>query len=608
LPRLVLATLAGAFLGLWIVGYADRTGVEAHVAADGVWDLGIFQGFSAWEPGAGRVAGPESELVLAGLWEQAPVAVAVTLASALPTAQVVSVYANGLSAVSRDVGGRLGVLRFGAQADALGRLRLRFVGDGRPLSAVRVARLELVRIGSGGIPAGRWLLYAAFVLAAAVVCRCGMAGTAVSFGVPLLCGLALAWALRSERLVVVAWLPWLLTGLSLGLLAFGVSRVLRLSSSAAGWIAVSLTLRALLVLHPAFQSVDLSFHAHNVWRFAAGQAITSRVSSPAGDGMLTIPYPPLLYAVLSPLVSSEAQAETALRVAMLLFEGLTPWLVLGLLRAAGGSAGAAASAAVAAAVMPEGLLVLAKGIAANILGSCLSLATIWAVVQGTSPAVLGLLAAATFLAHPGAAATLVGLLGLFMSAESVSGRLPARRAAAVGGALALAALLAWFAYYREVAAGTLRSLGSLSVHMQQAPGSFFALRGIHVLKIVQNLGLKFGGAPVWLAVVGLRSEAGGRVQSLLRCWLFGGAMLAALAVFTPFAVRFEYFLVPAVAMAAGQGAELWRQAGRAAWLNLAWASSLALQAWIGYELLLGRFEIISVVIPSPRWVWPLQPW
>jgi hypothetical protein len=608
LPRLVLATLAGALLGLWIVGGADRTGTEAHVTADGVWDRSIFQGFSAWEPDAGRVAGPESELVLTGLWKQAPVAVAVTLASALPTAQVVSVYANGVAAVSRDVGGRPGVLRFDAQADAAGRLRLRFAGDGRPVSAVRVVGLELVRTGSGGIPAARWLLYACLVLVVAVACRCGTMGIAGSFGVPLLCGLALASALRSERLLVVAWLPWLLTGLSLGLLAFGVSKALRLSSSAAGWIAVSLTLRALLALHPAFQAVDLSFHAHNIWRFAAGQAITSRVSSPAGDGMLTIPYPPLLYAVLSPLVSSEAQAETALRVAMLLLEGLTPWLVLGLLRAAGGSPGASAAAAVAAAVMPEGLLVLAKGIAANILGSCLSLATIWAVVQGVSPLLLALLAAAALLAHPGAAATLAGLVGLFVAAESRSGRLPARRAAAVGGAFALAASVAWFAYYREVAAPTLRSLGSLSAHMQQAPGSFFALRGVHVLKIVQNLLLKFGGAPVWLAVVGLRSEARGRVGSLLRCWLGGGVLLAALAVFTPFAVRFEYFLIPAVAMAAGQGAELWRQAGRAAWVNLAWGSSLALQAWIGYLLLLGRFEIISLVIPSPRWVWPLQPW
>jgi hypothetical protein len=39
-----------------------------------------------------------------------------------------------------------------------------------------------------------------------------------------------------------------------------------------------------------------------------------------------------------------------------------------------------------------------------------------------------------------------------------------------------------------------------------------------------------------------------------------------------------------------------------------WASSFVVQAVVGWMLILGRFEIISVIVPSPRWVWPLRPW
>ena len=601
------AALAGTLLGLLLLVGLDRSAEQGHVVADGRWDHGFFRGFSPWEPDGGRVASPDSELVVGGLWSGAPLSVTVTLASALPKAQIVSVYANGARVATRDVGGRFGAMRFAASADGEGTLRLRFVGDGRPASAVRVARLDLAREGRGGVPLRRWLLYAGLLLAAVAVTRCAHAGAAASFALPAAGAVALALASVSERLVVAEHLPWLLTGLALGLLAFAVSRLLSMSEAAAAWVGAAFALRALMALHPAFPGVDLSFHAHNVWRFVAGQAVTSRVASPAGDGTLPIPYPPLLYALVSPFVSSQSSAENALRILMLLLEGSTPWLVLAILKASGASPRAAASAAVTSAVMPEGLLVLAKGIAANVLGAWLSLLVVWALVRGVSAAVLGLLMAAAFLAHPGVAATLVGLIALFVLREARSGRIEGRRIAAILGAGLAAGIIAWLAYYREVAVVTKGSLASLGSHLRDAPGAFFAFRGVHVLKFAQNLLFKMGGGPVALAWAGV-AQGAARGQGLVRTWLAGAALLGVLAVMTPVAFRFEYFVAPAVAMAAGLGAEAWEEKGRGRWVTALWASSFVVQAVVGWMLILGRFEIISVIVPSPRWVWPLRPW
>jgi hypothetical protein len=606
--RAQAAALVGAGLGLLLLGTVDRTAREGHVVADGRWDRGFFRGYSPWEAGAGRVASPDSELVVGGLWSGAPLAVTVTAASALPQAQVVSVYANGAQAVARDLGGRFGTLRFAARADGEGTLRLRFVGDGRPASAIRVARVDVAREGDGGVPPRRWLLYLGLLLALCAVARCAGASPSASLGLPLAAAIAVAWALRAERLGVLEHLPLLLTALILALAAFGVSRLLSMPGSAAAWVAASFGLRALLGLHPAFPGVDLSFHAHNVLKLLAGQPVASRVASPAGDGMLGIPYPPLLYVLVSPFVSSEASAETALRVAIVLLEGSAPWLVLAILRAAGAPARAAAAAAVTLAVMPEGLLVLAKGIAANVLGAWLGLVVAWGLVAGVSAPLLALLMAGAFLAHPGAAATLAGLVLLYALAEARWGRFPKSRAASLLGAGLAAGAFAWLAYYREVAAVTMDTLSTLGSHLRDAPRAFFAFRGIHVLKIAQNLVLKMGGGPLVLALVGLKRGEAGRAGSLLRAWLVASAALAVLAVMTPLAFRFEYFLAPAVAMAAGLGAERWAGEGKGRFVTLLWALAFVVQVTVGLALLLGRFELISVILPSPRWAWPLRLW
>jgi hypothetical protein len=77
---------------------------------------------------------------------------------------------------------------------------------------------------------------------------------------------------------------------------------------------------------------------------------------------------------------------------------------------------------------------------------------------------------------------------------------------------------------------------------------------------------------------------------------------------TPLAFRFEYFLAPAIAMAAGLGAARWQEEGRGRAVTALLAFSFGLQVLVGAALFLGRFELISVIIPSPRWAWPLRLW
>jgi hypothetical protein len=366
----------------------------------------------------------------------------------------------------------------------------------------------------------------------------------------------------------------------------------RLPAWAAAGVALPLAFRLFLVLNPAFPSIDARWHAYNVERYRSGQVIASAVSDAQGRDM-PIPYGVTLYALLGPVTpKGDLEAiEAAVRAAMALLEGTVPLLVALILRGLGGAAGAPFGA-LAAATMPEPLLVLAKGIAANIAGAWLGLAAV-AVEAGAVPvAAMGLLACLSLLAHPGAAATTTILLGAWQAAAWRAG---SRRALLGLAAVGLAVAVAWLAYYREVQALTSGTAGLLATEAGAAPSSFFRLRWVHLGKLVQDLVLKLGGLWVVLAVPGVRA-APPPLRRLLTVWLGSAAAMALLALFTPVALRFEYFAAPAVAMAAGLASPTRK--------GLAWGAAalgLVLQVWLGLALLHGTFDPINVIIPSGRW-------
>jgi hypothetical protein len=583
-----------ALAAMWAIDLGVRAG---SVQMDGRWDRLFLENASPYQPDWKRVLGEDSAVTIGGLWSRVVVHVELTASSALPKAQVVTIHGNGIPLRTQDVGGREGVLRFDAISDGRGRLRLTVTGQSQA-AALRVSSCRVLQDRPARVSARRLLLYAILFIAVAALVQClGLHGAGTLL-VLLATMAGLGAAVACSRLYALASLPRLVLAVGLGLAFALVGRLVGFPRASLAWVAGALIVRFLLGLHPAFPAVDVFFHAHKLSAYEVGTLITSHVGGFGEKGVLPIPYPPLLYAVLSPFLSSGASAETLLRLAAALLEGTAPFVVYGLMRAAGATREAAGFAGAALAAMPEGLLVLAKGIAANILGSWIGLGVLWSAVAGAAWLLVPASALA-LLAHPGSSACLLGLLGSWTT--WFGGR--QRRRLLVSIAIGL--LIAWLVYYRHVVSLTAASLARIGSAAGQEPAVFFDVRWIHVGKLLQNVVLKFGLTPVALAWVGFRSSRCPVIlRSLLVPWLALGALLGALAVVTPLAVRFEYFLAPAVAMAAGVGLVEWSERhGRASAHGMLAVSAL-IQLGLGALLLAGCFDVIDVIIPSPRW----QPW
>ena len=556
-----------------------------------------------------RLAEAGSELRVPGLLAGARVETVATLASALPKAQQVTVWAGGEALHQEWVGGNYGLVRFSAVVPASGELRLRFASPGGSAAAFRLGGVEVVQSSGGRVPARRVLCYAALLLlAAGVGCWAGAGSKGIAAGMGLLAA-ALALGLLAARLPTLGHLTHTLTASAAAcLFALACERLLRLPRWAAAGLAVGFGLKVLLATHPAFPSIDITFHAHNVQRLRAGELIRSAVTDSQGQP-LAIPYGPALSAILAPLVPSDDTAVIAawLRWTMVMLEGTAPLLVLGLARRSGASPRAAALGALAMAVMPEGLLVVGKGVAANVLGAWLSSAVVLAVLAGWAGPTLAAAAALAFLAHPGSAAALGALLTLWLGWAVIHRE---KRASQGWGLLAWIGAglgLAWAVSYREATMLTVSSLGTLASQADAAPARFFALRLVHLGKLAQDLLLKFGGGPFILAFLCVRRRQGPPARRrLLQPWLAAAGVFALLALLTPFALRFEYFALPAVALAAGLAADDLVERGRARLVGIALAVSLLVQLALGLLLLCRHFDLINVIIPSPRW--PLLGW
>ncbi|HET9317753.1 MAG TPA: hypothetical protein VFQ51_19320 [Vicinamibacteria bacterium] len=597
----LLAAVAAGSLALFALDDAVRAVV---VDADGWLDRPFFRDFGPFQAEGYRIASPRSELLLVGLWPDASVDVGAAVASALPKGQEVEVTANGSVAHRSDVGGQYGVLRFTARTDGSGRLALRFLAPrARAPEALRVSWVRVQRGPDGRRPWRRLPLFAA-ALALAGLGALWATGKprAASISVAVVV-LAIAAALAAARVLAAYWLPRAVACAAASLLlAVACAAGLRLSRTSAAWWGAVLAFRIFLLPLPDLGSIDLTFHAHNIERFQRGEVLGSAVSDATGQPVF-IPYPPALYAALAPFVpvGDTARGEAVVRWAMIALEASVPLLVLLIMRATGANERASALAVVAASAMPEGLLMVPKGIAANVAGSWLGLLAIWSVVARASPVIVAGAMALAYLGHPGSAASLAGLVVVWAVLAARSGAATRGRAVAVVAAAAGGALVAWALYYREVAGLTRDSLGYWRGEAGRVPSSFFRVRWVHLGKMAQDVALKFGLGPFALAVAGLVGDLPPRLRALLQAWILVAGGLAAFAVLTPFALRFEYFVGPAVAMAAGVGADRACERGRAGLVTAAWSLAFALQVAVALWLHSGRLDPINLIIPSPRW-------
>lgn len=135
---------------------------------------------------------------------------------------------------------------------------------------------------------------------------------------------------------------------------------------------------------------------------------------------------------------------------------------------------------------------------------------------------------------------------------------------------------------------TLTSLETLGGQLGDGGPESIFVRRVHLGKTLQNTVLKFGGGPLLLCFTGLRRNEPAVLLRLVKPWFAGALVLCGLAVVTPFALRFEYFAAPAIAITAGLGAEKWISDGRGTAVRLILGAILLLQIIIGVLLLEGK--------------------
>ena len=536
---------------------------------------------------------------LPGFGVRAPLRLAFFATSGVAGGQMLDLEVNGALAAHQDLGAG-GRIELDGWSDTLGTVVLRFTGPPPARGgSVRLRRIEVTG-APAPVPRRRVLGYALLVALSLAGCAWAGAAARVSLLVLLAVSATTVLGLVLSRLALLGRFESFLAAAFAALLLAQVARGLGLHPALAAVVAATFAIRLLFVLEPAFPGMDVTFHAHRIRAVQEGQLVKSAVAGPRLGSAVEIPYPPAFHTLLAPFVPRRdtPSGERAVRLAMAFFEGTAPLLLFLIARRAGASELAASFAAAMGAAMPEALLVLAEGIAANIAGNWFTLCAVLALVGEASPVVVAATLALGFLMHPGAAAGLGALVVAWLLWRARTE--PVARLWRLILALAAAVLLAFLAYYREVLPLTLQSLDTIRRGSAEQGRSLLHVEWVHLGKIVQNLLLKFGGAPLWLAALGLRA-APPRLRGLLVPWLGIAVFLAALAVFTPVALRFEYLAAPAVALAAGCGAAaLWSEGKHRLVLALLGAT-LLLQLTLGLLLLEGGFDLRNVIIPSDRW-------
>src|SRR4029453_9416313 len=114
------------------------------------------------------------------------------------------------------------------------------------------------------------------------------------------------------------------------------------------------------------------------------------------------------------------------RVATALLEGAAPFLVFALGAAAGLGPAPASVAALLVACMPEGVLVLEKGIAANVLGQVALLLCVWLFVRRAHWLTCGAALPLLLLSHAPAATLGITLLVSWWALDARRGGLDRR--------------------------------------------------------------------------------------------------------------------------------------------------------------------------------------
>ncbi len=604
------SALAAGLLAFLAMVSADSLSRGGSLVFDGIWDAPFVDGLGSFQrrperelggiPSRGfRLMTREGVIVARRLPPRTEVQVQMVTGSlaALPALDV-DVLANGVLATRASIAHAFRAVEFPATTSAAGDLRIEVrsaTGTQERALPLRVSAIAMDwdRPRSPSPTAFRsYALIALSLLAFSMEARTRrrrVVALAFAAGVVLVSVLA-------GGLYVRGYLPVIATAVT-GAAVIGLfGRWVGIAAPSCRWIAILAGARFAFALLPAFTCIDAVFHAHNIHRYQAGQVITSEIADARGKPH-SIPYGFTLYALLAPLVppGDDAGGEGVVRGAMAFLEGTAPIIVFLIMRAGGAAPSVASDAGQIAAALPESLLVLGKGIAANVFGQWVGLWAIFAFLRGggSGYAVAACAIGVVFATHPGATITLTLLVALWAAILSLDPT-SRRRGERIFLALVIGAGVGGLVYYRHVfgmAWDMVRRVGSGA-----GEARLIAIRWVYVGKVLQDVILKFGAIPPALAAAyWVRRRPHSELDRLLRAWLATFTVFAALAIVTPLALRFEYFLCPAVAMAAAA-----RSPGQR-WIQRATILSAAIQWMLAVLVLYGRFDLINVIIPSMRW-------
>jgi hypothetical protein len=595
--------LFGASLALSVLWVTDLAVATGRFRAGSPFDWAFFHEYQRYlEEEGSRTARPEgqSSLVAGGLRAHAVVTLRLEV-RARQGPYGVRLTANGTT-FERTLGRERQVWEVRAESNRRGDVVVRFEPVDRDNILVAVSQVEARHETRGAVPPLRLWVYLFGGLAGGALL--GRTRVPVRHGLVAITATAALCAglLAAARCQTLAVLPWVVAVAALVegwlLLAEAVAALPGVPLGHARWIAAATLVRMVLFLHPDFHGADLEAHVNRMLSFRDGQLITS-----GAPGIEVTPYPPGFHALVAPFSARDRPTNVVLvRLAMGLLESVSPLLLIPILRASGAPPLASSAAAVTLAVLPQGVLTLAMAIGPNILGSAATLLLVAALLRRASTVVVAALLCLVFLSHAAVAATVAGFLGLWWLVAWRAGDEDRTFVPRWIGAVVVAAIVAWLAYYREVPLVFGPALGK-----ESADGGLFDVRWQRVGKLAQDLLLKFGLFPLLVAAYGWPEARGlPRLRHLLVAWLVTGAGLGVVALASPFPLRFEYFLGPAVAMAAGLGAARLAAEGRGALVTASWAFALAVQAALGLLHLFGRFQLASVIMESRRWPFPVR--
>jgi hypothetical protein len=592
--------VSGALLALLMLGAVDLAVRRASLDATSRAASAFLEGYEARTTSGARQGDGQAVLRLPGLWAGSRVRLRLWLAARHGPRRV-RVFANEAQVADAEIDDGPRALDLEAVASSRGEIAVRIRGGRREETVYRLSLVEVHQDGPRAIPWPRLLQYPALgallgllasralrdrgrILAATAVPLCAFAAVLAVARLPALRALAVLLFVSAVAVAVTA-------------VSDGLARLWGMPRWAA-WPALALALlRVAAVSDLQFGSIDAEWHTHNLHEFAgAGRIVESQA-----PGISRAPYPPAFYAAVAPFRAYDYWSDVRIvRRAMALCEGAMPFLVFGIATALGLGARGGGMAALLCACLPESVLVLEKGIGANILGQLATLLCVLAFARAETNTLVRCAALALlFLSHAPAAVLGVLLLLLWWVLATWTGTLArrdlGRRLALVG----LAGLTAWIAYYREVGF----TFGD--PNRAEVAARYFQPHVYRLGKIAQDLVLKFGAVPVVLAVLAWPGALSlPALRPLAQAWLAVTLGFAALAVLSPFPLRFEYFAVPLVCLLGGVYAE--KDARAFAWCVAASGVALAVQILEGVAWRLGRFEIIAVIMESPRWPFPFR--